>query len=381
MLALALLLGLAQEPPRQELQAGYDGGFFVRGKDAKLAIEGLLQVNGVFFEPDGAHESEFVLRRLRLEFTGEFYDRWLFHLEPKFTADEVEMEEAWVGFQAGPHSFRFGRMKEPYSWEEMASQRHMDLLNFSILNQFVPAEDHGITVLGNFDFLEYGVGFYNGTGSDDTTSDKDVAARLVAHAGGFQAGGAATFGRQKIDVGGGELKTEARVPWAQYLPGTTVDGERLRLGAEAAFLEGPFAATAEFVQVREELNDTTARFQGAYVQASYVLTGEGRSWKGEGIRTWKGVTPSRPFLRDPDLGAWQLVARASRLHLDDALAPLLSNFPHRVDSVTIGLNWIANEFVKIKVNYLRTVYEEEIVVNGVRHDNEDALLFQFQMMF
>jgi phosphate-selective porin OprO/OprP len=379
---LLLLLGLAQEPAAPPLQAGYDGGFYVKGKDAQFTVEGLLQMNATAFEREAAHESEFVLRRMRLEFSGEFYDRWLFHIEPKFAADGVELEEAWVGFQIDTHRFMFGRMKEPFSWEEVGSQRHMDMLNFSILNQLVPAEDHGITVQGNFDFLEYGAGFYNGTGGDDTTSDKDGALRLAAHPWrGLQFGGAATFGREDIDVAGEELKTEARVPWAEYLPATVIKDERVRLGAEAAILEGPLAATAELMQIREEVNGSTVSFKGGYLQASYVLTGEGKAWKGEGIRHWKGVTPARPFLRDPDLGAWQLVARWSRLLLDDDLAPFVSNFPERIDSYTFGVNWYANDFVKVKVNYLRTVYEENIVLAGHTRDNEDALLFQFQLMF
>jgi phosphate-selective porin OprO and OprP len=387
MTLLILLLALqnppkTQEIPKADFDAGYDGGFFVGGKNAKLVLEGLLQVNGVFFEPNAAHESEFVLRRMRLEFSGEFYDRWYFHIEPKFAADGVELEEAWVGLKIDTHLITVGRMKEPFSWEEMQSQRHMDLVNFSILNQFVPAEDHGITVIGNFDILEYGIGFYNGTGSDDTTSDKDGALRLVLHPWrGLQFGGAVTAGREEIDISDEELRTEARVPWATYLPGTEVEDERVRWGAEAAFLEGPFAASAELIRVRQELNETTVHTTGGYVQASYVLTGEGKSWKGDRVRIWKGVKPARPFLKDPDVGAWQLVARFSRLHLDDELAPFVTSFPDTIDSFTFGVTWYANEFVKVKANYLRTMYEEAIVVAGKRHDNEDTLIFQFQIMF
>ncbi|HEX7899614.1 MAG TPA: porin [Planctomycetota bacterium] len=379
---MTLLAALLLSSPQADVDAGYDGGFYVRGKDAKLTLEGLLQVNGVFFEPDAAHESEFVLRKMRLEFSGEFFERWRFHVEPDFSEDGVELEEAWVGFQIDTHRFMLGRMKEPFSLEEIQSRRHMDLINFSILNQFAPAEDHGITINGSFDILEYGVGFYNGTGSDDTTSDKDGALRLVLHPWrGLQFGGAVTAGRQETDLSGEELRTEARVPWASYVAGTEVEDERVRVGAEAAFLEGPFAAQAELIRVREELNETTVHFTGGYVQASYVLTGEGKAWKGDRVRAWKGVNPARPFLKDPDLGAWQLVARFSRLALDDALAPFVTSFPDRIDSVTFGVTWYANEFVKVKANYLRTVYEEPIVVSGKRHDNEDTLIVQFQVMF
>jgi len=372
LIVMALLLPQQETPP--EIEAGYDGGFYVKGKDAKLTLEGLLQVNYLLFEEDSPYESEFILRRMRLEFSGEFFEIWRFHVEPKFSAEGVELEEAWVGMQLGDHRLIIGRMKEPFSLEEMSSLRHMDMLNFSILNQFVPAEDHGITVLGRIDFLEYGVGFYNGTGGEDTTSDKDVAVRLVAHPWrGLQFGGSATFGHQKIDVGGEELRTEARVPWAEYLPGTEVRGDRVRLGAEVAFLEGPFALTAELIQVREELNDETVHFTGGYIQASWVITGE--------QKTWKGVKPDRPFLKSPDVGAWQIVARWSRLALDDDLAPFLTTFPERIDSITFGVNWYANDFVKIKINVLRTLYEEEITVNGRAHDKVDAVLFQIQLQF
>jgi phosphate-selective porin OprO/OprP len=383
MISLLLALTLTQEPPPEPaIEAGYDGGFYIGGKDVRLTMEGLLQVNARVFERDAAHESEFELRRFRLEFTGEFFDQWLFHIEPKFTAEEVELEEAWVGFKAGDHLFMVGRMKEPFSFEEMASQRHMDMLNFSIINQFVPAEDTGVTIFGNFDILQYGVGFYNGSGDDDTTSDKDVALRLNLHPWrGLQLGGAYTVGRQDTDIGGEELRTETRVAWAEYLPGTTVEDTRVRLGAEAALLEGPFAFVAELMHLREELNGTPVRFRGGYVQASYVLTGEPKRWKGDRIRIWKGVIPERPFLRDPDVGAWQLVARASRLALEDDLALFLSTFPKRVDSFTFGVNWYANEVVKIKIQYSRTQYQRSIVVNGNRHGNEDAVLFQFQVMF
>ena len=195
---LILIAALLQDPGPP---SGYEEGFFVRGKEAKLVVEGLLQVNGTAFERGGLHESEFVLRRMRLEFSGEFHERWLFHIEPKFLAEEVELEEAWVGFKAGDLLVMIGRMKEPFSLEEMASTRHMDMVNFSILNQFVPAEDHGITVFGTLGALQVQLGFYNGTGGDDTTSDKDGALRLVVHpGGGFQVGGAATVGRQKTDL-------------------------------------------------------------------------------------------------------------------------------------------------------------------------------------
>ena len=365
-----------KETPK--LQAGYDGGFFIGNPDFRLTVEGLLQVNGTYFDPDKPYVSEFTLRRMRLEFSGDFFDFWNFHVEPNFSEDSVELEEAWVGFHVSQHQFIFGRMKEPFSLEECSYQRHMDMLNLSILNQLVPSEDHGVTVIGQFGILEYGLGFYNGTGGEDTNNDKDVAGRLVLHPWrGLQFGGAATYGRQDTDVSGDSLNTEARVPFTEFVDGTKIDGEKIRVGAEAAFLEGPFAFIAELMQISDEMKGgvhrNTVKYLGGYVQASYVLTGE--------TKHWKGVHPDRPFLRKPDIGAWQLVARWSCLHLDDDLRPYVTNDPERIDSVTVGVNWYANDFVKIKLDLLRTMYAEKIEIKGKSHDHVDCIMVQFQLMF
>jgi phosphate-selective porin OprO/OprP len=364
-------LALLQDP---EPAAGYDNGFFIRGRSAKLRLEGLLQVNGTAFERGGPHAGEFELRRMRLEFSGEFHHRWLFHLEPKFSEDGVDLEEAWIGIQLGDHRLHVGRMKEPFSLEEMASLRHMDMINFSILNQFVPAEDHGLTLLGRVDFFEYGVGFYNGTGGEDTTSDKDGAVRLVLHpAGGFQFGGSGTIGRQETDVAGAELTTEARAPWAEYQSGTMVTGTRVRLGVEAALLEGPWAVTAEWIAVREELNDESVRLRGGYVQASWVVTGE--------AKTWKGVIPDRPFNEDPDIGAWQIVGRWSIFDPDGDFESFLTSAPDRIDTGTVGVNWYANDHAKVKLNWVHTRFADRILIDGESLKAEDALIVQFQIQF
>jgi hypothetical protein len=238
-------LAPAQEPspagpperPSSLPLAGYDGGFFVQSPDGsmRLTLEGLLQVRGTFFERGlEGRASGFDLERMRFELGGDFHDPYHFHVEPKFTESEVELEEAWVGAdlsRSGPRLL-LGRMKEPFSLEEMLPRRHFDFPSFSILNQLVPAEDHGLTLLGgSLDApFEYGLAFYNGTGGDDLNSDKDVAARLVARPWAeqdgaplqrLQFGGAATFGRQDADISGSTLRTEAKAPFLEFEPGSS----------------------------------------------------------------------------------------------------------------------------------------------------------------
>ena len=379
--------------------AGYDGGFFVRSADGRLVftLEGLLQVRGTFFESGlDDRTSQFDLERMRFELGGALDEHYRFHVEPNFTESEVELEEAWVGVTppAGSTRILLGRMKEPFSLEEMLPRRHLDFPTFSILNQFVPAEDHGLTVLGGSldSAVEWGAALYNGTGGDDLNDDKDVAGRCVwrpwaAREGSplarFQVGAAATFGEAEEDVAGEELLTEAKVPFASFAAGSELDGERLRLGAEAAWLRGPLAIFGEAIRVEQEmqgtLGATDAVLEGGYLGLSWVVSGE--------EKTLRGVRPERPFLfgTPPGSGAWQLAARASQLDLDDDLETfgLLSpgTSPGSVRTYDVGVNWIATEHFKVMLHALFTEYEETIVLGGDPRDSESAILVQFQVQF
>jgi phosphate-selective porin/MFS family permease len=323
-------LTVADAPSAQLPIAGYDGGFFLQSPDGtfRFTLGGLLQFRGTAFESglDG-RTSQFDLERMRFEFGGEFYDRYLFNVEPKFTESEVELEEAWIGADLGGPRLILGRMKEPFSLEEMLPRKHFDFPTFSILNQFVPAEDHGVTLLGgSLDApVEYGAALYNGTGGDDLNNDKDVAARLVFRPWArqdetllrrLQFGGAVTYGREESDLAGTELLTEAKAPFLAFEPGSRADGERLRLGLEAAWLAGPAAISAEVIHVDEELSgggsDVQSDTVGWYVSSTWVLTGEEKSFR--------GVKPARPLTGSASgPGALQLALRYSELELDEAL--------------------------------------------------------------
>jgi phosphate-selective porin OprO/OprP len=404
---ISVLAFLAQALPAQETApapqplVGYDDGFFARTADgsARLTLGGLLQVNGNFFEPDlGGRESEFFLRRMRFEIGGAFDERYLFNVEPKFTEDDVDLEEAWIGAdlaEGGPRLY-LGRMKEPFSLEELIPLKHIDLVNLSLLNQFVPAEQNGATLYGRTPDgrIEYGAAYYTGDGTDDIDSERGGAARCVLHPfataedsplRGFQVGVASTLGRAGQDISGDELITEARVQFLSFEPGSSLDGRRWRAGAEAAWLRGPFALYGEGMISRQEMEGASGEenvaIDGLTVATSYVLTGE--------EKTFRGVRPRRPFRpgggEGHGAGAFQVAARFSLLTLDDDLVDAgivaASSYPRHVRSVEAGLNWYATYHARVKLHYLRTEYGRDIVIGGDERGSEDAILVQFQLNF
>jgi phosphate-selective porin len=278
-------------------------------------------------------------------------------------------------------------MKEPFGLEESSSRRWIDFVGFSILNQFSPAEDHGVTLLGDAGggVFEYGAAVYNGTGGDELNDDKDVALRGVWHVvrdaerdQGLQLGLAATYGDADEDVAGEELETEARQPFLAFEPASELDGVRTRLGAELAWFAGRFALQTEALHVEQSMRSATAHedvsFEGWYAQASWVLTGQDKTPHGIRART-----PDQP------LRAVQLAARISSLDLDDDLvadglvAP--GGDPDRVTSYDAGVNWWIDRHAVLRVHFLHTQYADAIALGGGTRDSEDALLGELQLQF
>ena len=396
-----------QDPPTieerlrilEEREAAREGAILVQD-DLRVTLGGLLQARGTFYEEDlGARDSEFSLRRMRFEVGGELHERYVFNVEPVFSEDEVELAEAWVGADLGAEGPRLfvGRMKEPFGLEELMPRKHVDFPEGSLANQFMPKEDHGLTLMGRTagGFLEYGAAFYNGTGGDDLNSDKDVAGRLAVFpfAGRqgsalehLQVGVAATAGDQDTDVSGEELKTEARAAFLAFEPGSEIDGDRTRVGLEAAWRHGPFAVSGEVLAIDQEMTgtggDADVAFDVWYLAASWVLTGE--------EKTWRGVRPDRPWVpgregEAPGCGALQLAVRISELTLDDDLVSaglvLPGGFPDSVMSADVGLNWYATANARLGVHWIHTEYEDPITLGGDTRDSEDALLVQLQLHF
>ncbi|HVP85330.1 MAG TPA: porin [Rhizomicrobium sp.] len=101
-------------------------------------------------------------------------------------------------------------------------------------------------------------------------------------------------------------------------------------------------------------------FDGWYVQASWVLTGEAKPYKAD--KAAYGLpTPSDPFTLDKSgIGAWELAGRYSVIDLDDNAG--LAGFATPAGGVrggrqsiwTAGINWYPNNAIRFLFNYEHT---------------------------
>jgi phosphate-selective porin OprO/OprP len=411
MRTLALLLTLASvshgckatraAPPAgaegtAEAAAGYDGGFFLRSPDGRneLVIEGLLQT--VLVVRDGGREpdSSVELKRIRPEFGGRVDEVVRFKLEPKFQEDEVELEEAWLGFDClgGDALAMFGRMKAPFGLEEVRSRRHIDFPRFSILNQFSPAERHGAFLNGKAagGRLEYGLAAYDGTGASEGNTGKEVAARVMVHPflgdsespwRNLQLGVGATVGRQDADVGGGAVENALGLPVVVFAQGVALDGRRRRVGPEAAWFHGPWFVQAEALAMAQEMSlagaEQDVAFSGAYLTVARVLTGEDK--------TFAGVVPREPYdlSAGAGTGAWVLALRLSELRVDGDAAGFAAPgaFTDRIRSASLGLNWIPNRHLILRNALVYSAYEDDVALDTGSADSELGLLVELQLHF
>ena len=109
-------------------------------------------------------------------------------------------------------------------------------------------------------------------------------------------------------------------------------------------------------------NGKDADFDGWYLQAGYILTGETRQYK-NGVMG--GVKPSS-IVGDGGVGAWELALRYSSLDLSDAGID-----GGEADAMTYGVNWYPTPTLRFSANYV-----DVLDVDGGPNDNDELSVFQ-----
>jgi phosphate-selective porin OprO/OprP len=130
---------------------------------------------------------------------------------------------------------------------------------------------------------------------------------------------------------------------------------------EAAATYGPLFFQGEYFWFNVDRGAATGlppigapnlNFQGGYAQASYVLTGETRTYN-PASAAYNGVAPANPFsLAGGGWGAWEIAGRISTIDLNDQLATAAGIAGGRQTIYTAGLNWYVNRNIRFMFNYL-----------------------------
>jgi phosphate-selective porin OprO/OprP len=155
---------------------------------------------------------------------------------------------------------------------------------------------------------------------------------------------------------------------------------------EAAGTYGPFFAQGEYYWYNVDRNALpgmpSVKFEGGYAQASFVLTGETRTYN-PAAAAYNGIVPANPFSLAGGWGAWEIAARISQIDLNDQLATANGVAGGRQTVYTAGLNWYVNRNVRFMFNYLHGDITKQVSATnpgdvGARFD---ALAMRTQVAF
>jgi phosphate-selective porin OprO/OprP len=379
--------------------AGKDG-FVLKSadNDYQLKITGLLQSDGQFFveDPSKLGTNTFLLRRARPSFQGTLGKYFEFRIVPDFGNGTTVLQDAYIDWKFSSQLIlRSGKYKTPFGLEQLQSDTDVPLILRGLPSLLAPNRDIGLQLGGDLSKgrFNYALGIFNGvqdggSADSDANNEKDFAARIFAtpYAAasmghplkGLGVGFAVTTGHSGGSLGG--LKTSGQNTFFSYASGVTLNGRRYRYSPQAYYYYGSLGLLAEYIFSAQELKKGNTSYDlprsSWQISASYLLTGEKKSYK--------GVIPTKAFFPTKGgWGAWELAARYGVLSIDQQYFQLgfadLTKSAREIREWTAGINWYLNKNLRISVNY------EDIGLTGGAAGGdrgpERLLLNRFQIAF
>jgi phosphate-selective porin OprO/OprP len=324
------------------------------------------------------------LRRLRVYGTASFSDTVKLRFQVGFDDFDVEVLDLYVTFERLLPFARLnvGYFKEPFNLEELTSGRYSTFMERALPNVFAPSRNSGVRL--SDDFLggraTWAAGlfaetddFYDSFGEDGWAVTGRVTAlpwyedegRKLLHVG-------LAGSLRDVDSVGYSARPEANQAPTFLATGMLATDSVVLGGLEVALVNGPFSLQGEVMASRVDLQvGSDADLFGAYLQASYFLTGEHRPYsRSSGV--FGQVRPKRSFDGKGNWGAWEVAARCSYLDFDDPAVDAGT-----LHDLTLGLNWYLNPNVRVMWNYIHSVLDTNAVDDG----DADFLMMRVQVDF
>lgn len=290
-------------------------------------------------------EDDLDARRARLFVAGHYGD-WAykaqFNIAESDGADGGDAEDLYIRYTGFGKlaNITLGKQYEPFGLEALTSSKDISALERSAITElYAPGRSSGIQVHGKGANWTYGVGVFEADGDgDDDFGDTALTGRATY--------APINIGRLVLHLGAGVTTGDAEL---DDNPLTSEDLDAYNL--EVGFVAGPFHAQAEYFDAEESYEIADFDYDGFYVQAGWVVTGESRPYK-DGV--FKRVKPRS------DLGAWEVVLRyedGRGRYSDVGLATAEG------DQATLVVNYYANQNVRLGLSYM-TAEEDDTGFEG-----------------
>lgn len=358
----------------------------------ELRLGGRLHLDAGDVDEDRTSGSdEFEVRRGRVYLSGKAFEDWRFKVEYDFASSgtfasgQSGWKNVWLQYDLGKAtSIRAGNFVAPFGLEDVAASNHATFMERALSAAIAPSFQTGVGIrtrgrvkhrFGSARWTASAGGFIEpfADSGDDRHRSKHYgfssrvtlaplsAPRRLVHLG-------ASF--EYRDLRSDSLYRIRSRPESSLAPALFNTGrlagvdEVLAFGAEAATVLGPFSVQGEYMRSMLQVGGSSdPSFDGGYVQASWLVTGETRLYS-RTSGSFRGVKPKRRF------GAVELALRYSSLDLVDQ-----GVLGGKGDDLTVGLNWYLGRNVRLLFNYVHVDSEQRRT-----GDDDDPEIVQARFM-
>ena len=355
-------------------------------------LRGRIDADAIWAQQSAANIADFGkledvvgLRRARIGVQGHLNDDLRYVSEIDLATGDVVVRDCFLGW-AAPHvqnrQFSLGHFREPFSLEGGISANVFPFLERSPINNLDPSRNWGFGLYQHDDdeAATFAIGlFHAGTDPSDFQGGEGANTALTAR-GTFlpwdtddhlvHLGLAASLripDRNVVKIGQGpaspllDFQDSSTSPFVFTLLIPAQSQQLLNL--QAASLQGAWLTQAEWYGTWiDQIGGGPVFLHGSYVQTSYMLTGERRTYEREdavlgGIQVERPVTPHFADNRCPPslgYGAWELTSRFAYLDYADPNLPLGPQGQRQgveLAQMTVGVNWYLADRLRILFNY------------------------------
>jgi phosphate-selective porin len=385
--------------------AGWNGEhFFLGSSDGKFTIMpiGYLNAQYSFYNGDGAPSDTFSIRRARFGVQGNYGSQldYAFLFETASTSTPtIAIRDAYMDFKPwSAFKIQGGQFKVPFSMEVGTADTAVEFSERSINSVLYPDAGGtfrapGIDIHGDLagGRAQYWVGIFNGQGllANSTTNEVEVSGRVRfspwkdsdSHwLKGLSFGGSAEHSRSKglaNELSFSGLLTDGTY---NFFPQFRINGGVARYNGFFAWLSGPLGIRGEYTQILQKRENIGALApggvafntipgvigKGAYVSATYLLTGEREPENAIPRVKHPVIGPNSPGESGgPGWGAWAVKVRYAWLEgkapgatCDATTIPacpitpgIVPSFSDHTDQLTAGVNWYLNYWVLVKSDF------------------------------
>ncbi len=323
-------------------------------KPFTLRVTGRLRADGAMYDEDKTPlEDRGELSSARLGLNGTAGRHWRYATNYEFTGDDPGFRATTLSYTGlRDTTIKLGLQREPFGMEQATSTRLVPFMARALPEVLTPGFNLGAVIQTGGKRWSAGGGlFWDEARAVNRihSAERGVTGRFTfappVSLDTLHLGLSATYrepdARQTIRF---LAEPEADLAEVEFVDTNTIAHVDRYTGTniEGAVAHGPFSLQGEVTKTKVMRKSGHERldFEGGYVYASWLMTGESRPYNAK-IGSFERIKPKRK------IGAWELALRYSTLDLNDG-----SIRGGKQSNITAGLNWHLSSQWRFMVNYI-----------------------------